>query len=507
METTPHTHSLPQALRQLQFITPKGVLRWCRALCSEGTTLMALVRFAAETYPQQIALLDAQTPITYRELWHKSQQLAHLLHSAYSLYAGKRVGILCRNHTLAVLLLPALSRLGVHTHLLNTEMGAEKIDGLLHTQRKRYDLLIVDQNLQETCLPQACSTPFITSEELSRRLEQEVISSKKLPHVHRGGELTVLTGGSGGDYKAASRHPSATQFLPPLLALLRQIGIHRYRSVYIALPLYHGFGLATLITSLVMGKSILLTRHFDTDEALRAIHHFRIEAAPLVPVMLSRMLQKPKAQQLLSSLKCIICGGDRLERKLIEQTHQSLGKIVYNLYGTSEAGFFLLATPDDLDRHTEETTLGRPIRGVNCCLRDVNSEGIGTLWVRSGWAMQGRNNRWQSTGDLMRCSAEGYYFHQGRADLMIVSGGENVYPEVVERIIAAHPEVFTAKVYPISHPSFGQVLAARVECHNTETPLSEEELRSWLRPRLARAEMPHHITFGSVEVLETGKRR
>ena len=121
--------------------------------------------------------------------------------------------------------------------------------------------------------------------------------------------------------------------------------------------------------------------------------------------------------------------------------------------------------------------------------------------------MQGRDHQWQGTGDLMRCNAEGYYFYQGRADQMIVSGGENIYPEVVERTIVAHPEGFTARVFPIPHASFGQVLAAHVECKDKENPLSEETLRSWLRPRLSRAEMPHCITFGSIQLLETGKRK
>lgn len=506
MKPSSKQHSVFQALIKLQFITPQGVYRWIKSLLSEGTTLMALLRFSAETYPYQTALLPAEgETLTYRDLYKQSRQLAYLLREHYGLRAGHRVGILCRNHTMAVLLLPALSRLGVHTHLLNTEMGAEKLEALLH-KGKGYQLLLLDENLREQSLPQTLSTPFATIEAIKRELTETPTPQGKLPHIRRGGELTVLTGGSSGHYKAAARRPSATQFLPPLWALLRQIGIHHYRNVYIALPLYHGFGLATLITSLVMGKEILLTRHFDTEQALQAICKYRIEAAPLVPVMLSRMLQKPASKEQLSTLRCIICGGDRLERSLVQLAHETLGKVIYNLYGTSEAGFFLLATPSDLERHAE-TTLGRPIRGVQCRLEQVNADGVGTLWVRSGWAMQGRDHQWQGTGDLMRCNAEGYYFYQGRADQMIVSGGENIYPEVVERTIVAHPEVFTARVFPIPHASFGQVLAAHVECKDKENPLSEETLRSWLRPRLSRAEMPHCITFGSVQLLETGKRK
>lgn len=505
MSTTAKTHSIFQALIKLQFITPKGLYRWTKSLLSEGTTLMALLRFSALTYLHQTAIISDEEQLSYSDLYREATHLALQLQAHYHLRAGQRVGLLCRNHTMAVLLLPALSRLGVHTHLLNTEMGREQLDTLLRKE-KGYDLLILDENLREKSLSNTPPTPTASIESLEKLLQQAPLPHGKLPRIRRGGELTVLTGGSSGHYKAAARRPSTTQFLPPLLALLRQIGIHHYRNVYIALPLYHGFGLATLITSLVMGKEVLLTRHFDTEQALRAIHRYRIEAIPLVPVMLSRMLQNTPSSEALSSLRCIICGGDRLERELVREAHERLGSVVYNLYGTSEAGFFLLATPEDLDRHTE-TTLGRPIRGVRCKLEGIAPDGTGTLWVRSGWAMQGRSHQWQATGDLMRCNAEGYYFYQGRADQMIVSGGENVYPEVVERTIVAHPQVFTAKVFPIPHPSFGKVLAAHVECYDKEHPLSEEELREWLRVRLARAEMPHRITFGTIQLLETGKRR
>ena len=67
----------------------------------------------------------------------------------------------------------------------------------------------------------------------------------------------------------------------------------------------------------------------------------------------------------LRSVKCIISGGDRLDRKWIDITSQHLGRVIFNLYGTSEAGFFMIASPDDLLLY-DEVTIGRPIRGVKC---------------------------------------------------------------------------------------------------------------------------------------------
>ncbi|MDN4753935.1 AMP-binding protein [Porphyromonadaceae bacterium W3.11] len=501
----PSTYSLWRALWQLRFITPKGIFYWGESIFREGVTLMALLRFSAKSYPNQLALVSNDEKITYSSLYRSAQSLTYLLYRHYGLRRGMRVALLCRNHALVPFILAALSRLGVAAHLLNTDMGAEKLGQLL-ASKHRYDLFIIDSSLMEGFELSLKGERVVYSEQLSQELQDSALTASiSLPYIWRGAEMTVLSGGSSGHYHEAARRPSAVQFLPPLVALLRQIGIHRYKSVYIALPLYHGFGLATLITSLVMGKMVVLTRRFYTEEALHTIEKYQVQVMPLVPVMLARLLQEDGASEQLRSLRCILSGGDRLERKLVTDTERLLGKVLYNLYGTSEAGFFLLATPVDL-ANNKQTTLGKPIAGVYCRIERPDDQGIGTLWVRSRWAMNGRRNRWQSTGDRMCRNKFGYYFHEGRVDSMIVSGGENLYPDVVERTIAAHPAVLTVQVRPIPHPQWGQVLEALVELHPNHS-LSEKNLREWLRPRIARHEMPHRIYFGKVHLLETGKRR
>ena len=135
---------------------------------------------------------------------------------------------------------------------------------------------------------------------------------------------------------------------------------------------------------------------------------------------------------------------------------------------------------------------------------DKNAEGVGTLWVRSGWAMTGRNDQWQSTGDLVMQDTEGYYFHRGRRDGLVVCGGENVWPDNVMRALSLHPAVVASHVYAVPHPEFGNVLNARIELRKDST-LSSEDVRQWLAPRISRAEMPHEIFFGPIETLSTGK--
>jgi len=446
--------------------------------------------------------VDGGLRLNYGELSRHARNLARLLRAEYGLKAGHAVAMLCRNHAASLLLLPALSRLGVNVRLLSTDLGTDRTAELL--QRDGFRLLVYDEEMRGRCVPTTLPCQAVPSGALLEKLlampDGEAVS---LPHIFRGAALSVMTGGTSGHYTEAPRRPSVTRFLRPLFALLGDVGIGRYGSVCLALPIYHGFGLATLVVGLLIGKKICLMRHFDAAQAIEVIEDEKVEVLPIVPVMLARMWQLDDAKQRLKSLRCIVSGGDRLDMNLIDVTRRQLGDVIYNLYGTSEAGFFLLATPSDLSKH-RETTLGKPIRGVKCEIGDKDAEGIGTLWVRSGWAMTGRSNRWQSTGDRAWQNAEGYYFHRGRADRLVVCGGENAWPDNVERALGQHPDVVASHVYAAPHPDFGQVLDARIELREGCT-LSAEDVRQWLAPRISRAEMPHEIIFGPIRIEATGK--
>lgn len=494
--------TLVGALFKLHFVTPVGFVKLMYSFVKEGLTLMSILRFSSYYYANEVAFVSEGKQITYGKLYAMAVCLTRVLRSEHCISKGMRVGVLCRNHTVSALLLVALSRLGIHIRLLNTDIMSEKMDALL--RQRKMDYIFYDEELREKCLPTQLPCKGVTTETLQKQMDTLKTDLIRLPRVVRGGQIAVLTGGSSGNYNEASRKTGLFQFLPPFFALLKDIKIQNYASVFVALPFYHGFGLGVLIIALAMGKKICMSRHFHTDEALETIAREQVEVLPIVPTMLSRMWQSDNASKRMKTVKCIISGGDRLEKKLVDETHRHLGPVMYNLYGTSEAGFFMLATPADLDANAE-STLGKPIHGVECDVRELRENGVGTLWVRSKWAMIGQQNRWQSTGDLVYRNERGYFFHCGIDKNMVVCGGENVFPESVEQIINRHPYVVASKVYGVPHEDFGSVLNAVVELRDGVS-LTEEELKGWVRTKLSRAEMPHHIEFRKIDVLSTGKR-
>ena len=490
-------------LYRLHIISPKGLFVWAKSLISEGISLMALLRFVACFYPQRCAVIDDCQSLTYRELYNRTRQLAQILHTKYHLQPKTRVALIGRNSLTLTILLHALSRLGIHTTLLSTDLGTEQITAAL--QKRHYQLFIYDEELKQVPIETPCTA--VTTETLNNILlhKTSLTKKRKLPKIWRGGEITIHSGGTSGNFKSIARRPSVTSFLPPLLALLHNIRIYEYKSVLISLPFYHGFGLSTLIISLLMGKKVCLQKRFDAIKTLEIIQREQIEVMPIVPAMLSRFWQIENAKEKMKSLRCLISGGDKLPKSLIDMTHQQIGEVLFNLYGTSEAGFFMLANPKEL-AYFKETTLGKPIQGVDCKVKDCNRQGIGTLWVRSRWAMRGLRNQWQNTGDLVSQNSEGYFFHHGRADRMVVCGGENVQPEHIEQVLLSHPMIVAARAFNVPDPNFGNVIHTEIECTPKAT-LTEATLLDWLRPQLSRAEMPHSIRFKTIEMLSTGKQK
>jgi acyl-CoA synthetase (AMP-forming)/AMP-acid ligase II len=170
--------------------------------------------------------------------------------------------------------------------------------------------------------------------------------------------------------------------------------------------------------------------------------------------------------------------------------------VLYNLYGTSEAGLCTIATPQDLTRYPH--TIGRKIWGsrlkiINERLEEAEDGQVGQFCFRNRWSMRTGGRSWIETGDLGYRNEKGYYFLSGRTDSMIVSAGENVYPLEVEQVLLGHPQVEDAAVIGIPDEDFGQRLKAFI-LPAPHAEIAEEELLEWLRPRLARYQMPKEIS-------------
>lgn len=438
--------------------------------------------------PYKIALVQGGRTITYADFYKKSSQLASNLANRYKLKAGDHVALMAGNSIESVFCLFALARSGVHIYMLNPEMSELQF-ARLYTQHP-FNFIVYEQEQSHKIPPSLARTSLpltghgqVSVQQLMHQSADQRIGKRAA------GNIIVLTAGTTGSSKTASRQQSISNFINPLTALIEEVKLHTFKSVYIPTPIYHGYGLAALMVAVLLGKTIYFTKGFSAKEACKIIAQHQIELVTLVPVMLQRILnENPSA---LKSLKAILSGGATLNSRLISKTSQSLQARLYNLYGTSEVGFCILASPKDLALEPE--SIGKPIKGVDIRIHPKGD--IGMLEVRCQWSVKARTNRWLATGDLAFIDQQSKLVYlKGRSDSMIVSGGENVYPKELEDVLYLHEQIDMAAVIGVDDDEFGQRLKAFVSVKaNART--NEQNLRAWLKSRVAPYQMPVCIVF------------
>ncbi|KRF08155.1 AMP-dependent synthetase [Paenibacillus sp. Soil766] len=484
-------------LYQIRLLSLVALLRLASAIYASGTNLMALLQFAARTYGDKIALADEQETLTYSQLYEQSKQLSALLKMKYQLVAGQRVGFLCKNHASLVKAIYAVSFTGADIYLLNAEMSKDQLQAILES--KDFQLVVYDEELS-ALLEQ---TTYLNAKLLSyhptypgiNNLSATMVSKKQKQRRASSGKLVLLTGGTTGKAKEAAHQPSLFNYLDPFTAFLTRLQILNKHTAYIATPIYHGYGVAVLLLFCALGKKVVIHRGFDAESACRLIREHGVDIVTVVPLMVHKML-KTNADD-LKSLSCIASGGAELNPKLVRETLSQLGEVLYNLYGTSEAGLNILAVPQDLAYSAH--TIGRKIKGVHVKIMDDQKEeapigSVGQICIRNKWSMRNKARTWIETGDLGCRDEKGYYFLRGRVDSMIVSAGENVYPFEVEQILLTHPFIEDAAVIGIADELFGQRLKAWIQLI-PGTKMTKDELLDWLRTRLARFQLPKEISF------------
>jgi acyl-CoA synthetase (AMP-forming)/AMP-acid ligase II len=465
------------------------------AVSAAGINLSTLLRLAARRHPERLALADDHECLRYDQLWRRVEAAAMALHARYGLRAHHSIAIACRNHVAAVVALCAASRLGAHVYLVNPELRGDQLRGLV--ERIGCDLLVYDDEVAPVVadLPagtQALPATHPTAPSLAGLAATYAQQPLRLQPAATG-RVAVLTSGTTGQPKTAARRPTVLNTLGPFLALALGARLHQQRSFYIAAPIYHGYGLALSLIGFGLAAELHITRRFDAASACALIAREQITAAIVVPLMLQRMLSHDPAA--LASLRCIIAGSAPLNPALATATLDRLGPILFNLYGTSEAGFALLAPPETL--RTTPGTIGKPLPGVRTQLvdatgRPVAAGAVGRLQIRSAWTISGAH--WIDTGDLAYRDAAGDMILCGRNDDMIVSGGENVYPIELEHVLLQHPDVAATAAVGIPDAEFGQRLKALIVVR-PGSALDEATVRAWLKPRVARYQMPAVVEF------------
>lgn len=479
------------------------------SLAKFGPSAAAALEMASIRKPDTIAVIDDDGIHTWSDLGDRAAALARALY-ARGIKAGSAVGTMLRDQADFPVTVAAVSRVGADLILLNTSFAAPQIGGVI--EREEVELVICDAEFEALMKAAGVDVPIMLAGSQSDAAGTESVSdavrtapSEEPPKPEAPGRTVILTSGTTGTPKGARRGKQPG--LPEVAAFLEKIPYRSGETTVISAPLFHSWGFANMTMQIALGNTMVLRRKFSPAQTVEDVNRYDATGLVVVPVMLKRMLELPENQKAIApgTLRIIALSGSAFPAALALEAAREYGEVCHNLYGSTEVAWATIATPEDL--RAAPGCAGRPPRGVAVTLVDEEGREVprgerGRIFVGNDMLFEGYTGGggkevlegMMSTGDVGYFDEGGRLFVEGRDDDMIVSGGENVFPEEVEDCINSHPAVLEAAVVGVPDEEFGQRLRAAV----TLTPgatATADDLSNHVKDQLARYKVPREILF------------
>jgi acyl-CoA synthetase (AMP-forming)/AMP-acid ligase II len=286
----------------------------------------------------------------------------------------------------------------------------------------------------------------------------------------------------------------------------------------IVAPLYHAAAAITAFFGVSQGASLYIQEDFLPAEVVRALREERIVYATLVPAMIQACLVTVPnvAESPYPALRLIGYGASPIAEQTLRRAIEVFKCDFVQAYGMTETTAVLTCLPpaDHQRALTEKPELllsaGRPVVGTEVCVVDEHDRPlpngtIGEIIARGPQIMRGYWNRpeesaaalrggWMHTGDAGMLDEEGYVYVQDRVKDMLVSGGENIYPRVVEEVLFQHPAIADAAVIGVPDPQWGEAVKAIIVLRQAASA-TEQEIIDFCRSKLGGFERPRSVDF------------
>lgn len=467
----------------------------------------------AHRFPTLPAIVDERGTLTYQQIDDQSWALAHGLQSL-GVAEGSVVGVLCRDHRGLAVAMAACGKLGARMVLMNTGFAKpqfaqvcerEKVSVMLHDSEflGLLDALPTELPRVVTWVDDGAELPAG-----AHTLDELVAanSTAPLPAPTTAGGSVILTSGTTGLPKGAPRgsvSPLATA------QLIDRIPFPSKGTMVIVSPIFHSTGWATYGVGAALGNKIVTARRFNAEGTLKLIAEHSADMLVAVPTMLHRMVELGPdviAKYDTSSLKVILIAGSALSPELSTRVQDTFGDVLYNMYGSTECAIASVATPAEL--RAAPGTAGRAPVTCEVVLYDEHDQRVhgrnrrGRIFIRNGAPFQGYTDGrtkqiidgYMSSGDMGHFDDDGLLFVDGRDDDMIVSGGENVFPQEVENLLEQRDDVADVAVVGVDDVEFGKRLRAFIvsEPGATQDPA---DIKQYVKDNLARHKVPRDVVF------------
>ena len=415
----------------------------------------------SQSCPDRTALLADGAEVTYAELEAEATWVARRL-AAHGVRRGSVAALTMHARREQVVLVHALMKIGAALLPLSPR----------HTDAERVDQI-------------AAVVPIVYIDDAGELTQTEADMPLLGEHDMDDVCARVLTSGSTGSPRPVGL--SYGNFLWSAVGSAFNIGVEPEDRWLCCVPLSHIAGLGIVMRSVIYGTTAAVHDGFDVDRVAASLEEERITQLSLVTTMLTRLLD---AGADLSGPRAILVGGGPVPEEPLEEAIAK-GATVVQTYGLTET-CSQVTTLAPADAKRKLGSAGRPLLTTHLRIQD------GEILIQGPTVAPGRADAdgWLHTGDLGRIDEEGFLYVEDRMDDLIVSGGENVAPAEVEKVLLRHPEVADAAVIGREDPEWQQAVTAVVvlESGSDATP---DDLRRHCAESLAGFKVPKRVELAA----------
>jgi len=473
--------------------------------------LSGLIDRNAAFAPDKAAIRFGDAALSYAQFAQRIAGAARTLKSQLGVTRGDRVAILSLNHPDYLVLLYACARLGAMLVPLNWRLAVP--EQLFILQDASVKALVVEQGFAAVIDPLKRAMPDvrIVGLDFARSFDDLLASGSgdgRNPHVDLSLPLLIVyTSGTTGRPKGAVLRQEALIWNAVMSQHMHDMTAADH--VLTVLPLFHVGGLNIQTTpALQLGATVTLHPRFTPDATLDALARDKPTLTVLVPTTMQAVTEHPRWSETdITCLRALTTGSTQVPQALVD-AFTSRGVPVLQVYGSTETCPVAIYTRVNGDQRPGST--GLP--GLVCEARVVDDAGeevsagvagevvlrgpnvFFEYWGNTAATAETLRDGWYHSGDIGTRDTDGHFFIHDRKKNMIISGGENIYPAEVERVLSAHPDVAEAAVIGRPDPKWQEVPVAYV-VRRADTTCDGQALEAHLLGELARFKVPREYVF------------
>lgn len=481
--------------------------------------IATILDMAAEAFGDRVGVVSGSQRLTYADLREKAYAAA----AAIKASGAKYVALLDVNSPAGPVALFGSAYAGVPYVPINYRLTPAEINELV--ERVAPALLIVNADTRKLIQPRADVQLMDRETFMNLPAAEPAIAGDDPREV----AVQLFTSGTTGKPKAAIlRHENLMSYI---VGTVEFAAADENDAIVVTVPPYHIAGISAVLSSTYACRRMVQLENFEPKAWLHACRSEHVSNAFLVPTMLSRIvdhLVETGEAPNLPELKAIAYGGGKMPLTQIQRAMKLFPKVEFtNAYGLTETSSTIAVLGPDDHRAAAASSdpavqrrlgsVGKP-GAVEIQIRDdagkvLGAEDAGLIFVRGpqvsgeylSLGSQLDAEGWFPTKDRGYLDAEGYLFLDGRADDVIVRGGENISPGEIEDVLLAHPAVADVAVVAMPDEEWGEGVAAAVVL-KAGAKASAAELQELVKGKLRSSRVPQKILFkDALPYNETGK--